>query len=149
MYKKLIILLVTCLAFLSDDLMAQAIVCPTVNAQVTTGASTTICQGKCAVLTATIPPINETTNYNVGSIPFAPQSTVGATSVVLSDDSQAGPFNIGFNFCFFGNTYNQFYLGSNGWISFSAGQSNAFTSASIPSTAFNVPQNCIMGPWQD
>jgi len=128
---------------------SQSIICPSVNAQVATGPSTTICQGNCASLTATVTPVNETTNYSVGSIPFAPQSTVGATSVVLSDDSQAGPFNIGFNFCFFGNTYNQFYIGSNGWVGFTAGQSNAFTSASIPSGAINVPKNCIMGPWQD
>lgn len=91
----------------------------------------------------------QTTSYTVSQVPFAPQPTVGATNVVLSDDSQAGPFNIGFTFCFFGNSYNQFWIGSNGWVSFSAGQSNAFTSATIPSGAFNVPKNCIMGPWQD
>jgi gliding motility-associated-like protein len=91
----------------------------------------------------------QTTTYTVAQVPFAPQPTVGATNVTLSDDSQAGPFNIGFTFCFFGNSYNQFWIGSNGWVSFSAGQSNAFTSATIPSGAFNVPKNCIMGPWQD
>jgi gliding motility-associated-like protein len=127
----------------------QAVVCPSVNAQVTTGPSTTICQSSCAVLTATVPSVNSTTSYSVGQITFAPQSTVGATTINLTDDSQAGPFPIGFNFCFFGNSYNQFYIGSNGWISFSAGQSNAFASVAIPSGAFNVPRNCIMGPWQD
>ncbi|MFO0356070.1 MAG: gliding motility-associated C-terminal domain-containing protein [Sphingobacteriaceae bacterium] len=90
-----------------------------------------------------------TTTYNVVNIPFAPSPTVGSTPVTMSDDSGAGPFPIGFTFCFFGNTYTQFYIGSNGWISFSPGQSTAFTSASIPSAAFNVPKNCIMGPWQD
>jgi gliding motility-associated-like protein len=127
----------------------QAVVCPSVNAQVTTGASTTICQGSCAVLTATVPPVNSTTTYSVSQITFAPQSTVGATTINLTDDSQAGPFPIGFNFCFFGNNYSQFYIGSNGWISFSAGQSTAFSSIPIPSGAFGVPRNCIMGPWQD
>ncbi len=92
---------------------------------------------------------NQTNTYSVFQVPFVPQPTVGATNVVLSDDSQAGPFPIGFTFCFFGNSYTQFWIGSNGWISFSAGQSNAFTSAGIPSAAFNVPKNCIMGPWQD
>ncbi|MBL7917476.1 MAG: hypothetical protein JNM96_03705, partial [Bacteroidia bacterium] len=89
-----------------------------------------------------------TTTYAVTNIPFAP-APVGGTAINLSDDSQAGPFNIGFPFCFFGVTYNQFWIGSNGWVAFSAGQSNAFTSASIPSAAFSVPRNCIMGPWQD
>jgi hypothetical protein len=92
---------------------------------------------------------NLTNTYAVTSIPFAPQPTVGATNVPLSDDSQAGPFNIGFNFCFFGNTYSQFYVGSNGWISFSAGQSNAFVSAPIPNLSPSAPKNAIMGPWQD
>jgi gliding motility-associated-like protein len=94
------------------------------------------------------PAPSATTSYLVENIPFAP-APVGGTSVSLSDDSQAGPFNIGFTFCFFGNSYTQFWIGSNGWISFSAGQPNTFTSAAIPSTAGTVPKNCIMGPWQD
>lgn len=94
------------------------------------------------------PAPSATTSYLVENIPFAP-APVGGTTVSLSDDSQAGPFNIGFTFCFFGNSYTQFWLGSNGWISFSAGQPNTFTSTPIPSTAGTVPKNCIMGPWQD
>jgi len=91
---------------------------------------------------------NATTTYGVTNIPFAPQ-VVGGTSISLSDDSQAGPFNIGFSFCFYGNTYTQFYIGSNGWVSFSAGQPTTFTSAPIPNSGGTVPRNCIMGPWQD
>ncbi|MDO8998505.1 MAG: hypothetical protein Q7W45_01985, partial [Bacteroidota bacterium] len=91
---------------------------------------------------------NQTNTYNVTNIPFAPYVNTGA-NVVLSDDSQAGPFPIGFTFCFFGNTYTNFYIGSNGWIAFTPGQPNTFASASIPSAAANVPKNCIMGPWQD
>ena len=149
MGRRIIFLLALSLFGLNTALFAQAIICPSVNAQIGTGPSTTICQGNCAVLTASVLPIKETTTYTVGSIPFAPQSTVAATTIALSDDSQGGPYPIGFNFCFFGNTYSQFYIGSNGWISFTAGQSNAFTSASIPGAAANIPKNCIMGPWQD
>ena len=89
-----------------------------------------------------------TTTYTVANIPFAPNPTNG-TAVTMSDDQVQGPFPIGFSFCFFGNTYTQFYIGSNGWVGFSAGQSTSFTSAPIPSTAGTVPKNCIMGPWQD
>jgi gliding motility-associated-like protein len=91
---------------------------------------------------------NQTTNYSVSSIPYVGQTNTG-TNLTMSDDSQQGPFNIGFTFCFYGQTYTQFYVGSNGWISFSPGQSTTFTSASIPNTAGTVPKNCIMGPWQD
>ena len=91
---------------------------------------------------------NQTTSYNVSQIPYAPQANTG-NQLFLGDDTQQGPFNIGFNFCFYGNTYTQFWVGSNGWISFSAGQPTTFTSAPIPSNVFNIPKNCIMGPWQD
>ena len=91
---------------------------------------------------------NQTTNYTVGNIPYVAQTNTG-TSLFMTDDSQQGPFNIGFNFCFFGQTYAQFWVGSNGWISFSGNQPNTFTTQTIPTGAFNVPKNCIMGPWQD
>ncbi|MCK6649127.1 MAG: PKD domain-containing protein, partial [Bacteroidia bacterium] len=111
----------------------------------------TICFGATATLNATYsgPVATSTTSYAISSIPYTPVSYNSGTFVTLSDDSQTGPLPIGFNFCFFGNTYSQFYLGSNGWISFSAGQPTTFTSAVVPSTAANVPKNCIMGPWQD
>jgi hypothetical protein len=91
---------------------------------------------------------NQTTNYNVTSITYSPQTNTG-TQLFMSDDSQQGPFNIGFSFCFFGNTYTQFYVGSNGWISFSPSQPTTFTSNSLPTTSPLVPKNCVMGPWQD
>ena len=91
---------------------------------------------------------NQTTGYSVAPIPYVAQTNTG-TSIFMTDDSQQGPFNIGFTFCFFGQTYTQFYIGSNGWISFSAGQPVTFTSQPIPTPNALVPKNCIMGPWQD
>jgi gliding motility-associated-like protein len=90
-----------------------------------------------------------TAPYTITSIPYAPDPFNVGTSITLSDDAVSSLLNIGFSFCFFGNSYTQFYIGSNGWIGFSAGQPTSFTSASIPSTATTVPKNCIMGPWQD
>ena len=90
----------------------------------------------------------QTTSYGVTNIPYVAQNNTG-TNVFLTDDSQTGPFNIGFNFCFYGQTYNQFYIGSNGWISFSSNQPTTFTSTSIPNAGITIPKNCIMGPWQD
>ena len=91
---------------------------------------------------------NQTTNYGVTNIPYVAQTNTG-TSISMTDDSQQGPFNIGFNFCFFGTTYTQFYIGSNGWVSFTGGQPTTFTSQTIPTGNALVPKNCIMGPWQD
>ena len=91
---------------------------------------------------------NQTTNYGVSNIPYVAQTNTG-TQLFMTDDSQQGPFQIGFNFCFFGQTYTQFWVGSNGWISFSAGQPVTFTSQPLPTVNALVPKNCIMGPWQD
>jgi gliding motility-associated-like protein len=91
---------------------------------------------------------NQTTNYTATNIPYVAQTNTG-NQLFMIDDSQQGPFNIGFTFCFFGTTYTQFYIGSNGWISFSGGQPTTFTSQTIPTANALVPKNCIMGPWQD
>lgn len=92
---------------------------------------------------------NQTTSYAVANIPYAAQINSGAL-VALGDDSQSGTFNIGFTFCFYGQTYTQFRIGSNGWISLGAGaQPVTFASLAIPTANAAVPKNCIMGPWQD
>lgn len=117
---------------------------------------TNLCSGGSATLTATVTPPGSggapgslpTTAYTVSSIPFNPAPLTGGTNVSMTDDSQKGPYSIGFTFCFFGNSYTNFYLGSNGWIAFSS-QPTTYTAASIPSTAATVPKNCIMGPWAD
>lgn len=92
---------------------------------------------------------NQTTAYSVTSIPYVIQTNTG-TVVPLGDDSQSGTFNIGFTFCFYGQSYTQFRIGSNGWVSLGPGaQPATFASIAIPSMNAAVPKNCIMGPWQD
>ena len=92
---------------------------------------------------------NATTTYAVSQIPYVAQTNTGAL-VPLSDDSQSGTFNIGFTFCFYGTTYTQFRIGSNGWVSLGAGaQPVTFASLAIPTVNAAVPKNCIMSPWQD
>ena len=90
----------------------------------------------------------KTLSYQVNTIPFQEYTLSQPYSIFITDDDVVGPFAIGFDFKFFGNTYNQFYLGSNGWISFSAGQTFSFTPKPLPSND-NVPLNVIMGPWED
>lgn len=90
-----------------------------------------------------------TSNYSLTNIPYVAQVNAG-TLVQLSDDSQSGVFNIGFTFCFYGSTYTQFRIGSNGWVSLGAGaQPITYASLAIPTANAAVPKNCIMGPWQD
>ncbi len=95
-----------------------------------------------------------TSSYSVGDVPFSPYAIPGGISLNVNDDTIIGPLPIGFQFCFFGNTYTQFYLGSNGWIGFSPGQARSFVAMSVPYALPSppnpgVPKNCIMGPWMD
>lgn len=80
-------------------------------------------------------------NYSIS----APYNT--GTVIPSSDDVTHGPFNIGFTFNFFGNNYTQFYVGSNGWIGFTANQTTGYTAAFIPNAG--SPRNVIMADWED
>ena len=63
------------------------------------------------------------------------------------DEGYAGPFPLGFNFKFYGNTKSQVYISSNGLILFGTFSSNIFTNASIPTTA--IPNEYIAPFWDD
>lgn len=77
----------------------------------------------------------------------SPVAFNSGTVVPASDDVVLGPYNIGFSFTFFGNTYTQFYICSNGWIGFTAGQTNGYTAQYIPNAS--APKNVIMADWED
>jgi gliding motility-associated-like protein len=117
--------------------------------QINAGPDQTICLPNCATLSALSSGGNNTTGYSLLAIPYAPEPFTVGNPIALTDDAVSAAQPIGFTFCFYGNNYTQFYIGSNGWISFSPGQPVTFTSAAIPNAAGNVPKNCIMGPWQD
>ena len=82
--------------------------------------------------------------YPTYSLPVALNT---GTVVSSSDDVVTGPYSIGFNFTFFGNTYSQFYICSNGWIGFSANQTNGYVAQFIPNGS--SPLNVIMADWED
>ena len=63
-----------------------------------------------------------------------------------TDDELLGPFNIGFNFTYFGNTYSQFYINSNGQVLFGAG---SLASAAVPIPTAAAPNNFIAPFWDD
>jgi gliding motility-associated-like protein len=62
------------------------------------------------------------------------------------DDRSWGPLNIGFNFTFYGNIYNRFYVTSNGLVIFGSG-SNDYTEDPIPFPS--SPNNFIAAFWDD
>ncbi len=73
---------------------------------------------------------------------WTPTETFGAT-----DEGYAGPFNLGFNFKFYGQAKTQIYVSTNGFLCFAPLTSNSFSNASIPSTS--VPNEIIAPFWDD
>jgi len=63
-----------------------------------------------------------------------------------ADDRRWGSFPIGFDFDFYGNIYNEFFVSSNGLVLFGAG-SNAFSNLGIPDDG--RPDNYIAAFWDD
>ncbi|MEM6261646.1 MAG: hypothetical protein AAGI38_03990 [Bacteroidota bacterium] len=87
-------------------------------------------------------------NYLMNSIPFAPLGGNGAQVVGIMDDDVEGPFPIGFDFEFFCNTRTQFYISSNGFITFdNALDDGCCTGQNLPSP--NQPDELIAFAWED
>lgn len=78
-----------------------------------------------------------------------PPETIYPGTIVYEgyrDDAGWGPFNIGFSFTFYGNSYSQFYVTSNGLVMF-GGSSGDYTEDPIPNTS--TPNNFIAAFWDD
>jgi uncharacterized protein (TIGR02145 family) len=128
-----------------------------------TSNDTTICLGGSTTLSATvISGSYGTSSYTFETYAYSPEPYSGGNPVCdlftctysgdAKDDCVSGPFPIGFNFCFFNQTYSQFWIGSNGWISFSEPPGtnwDTFTATTIPNSAPTVPKNVIFFPWED
>lgn len=63
-----------------------------------------------------------------------------------STNQFVGPFNIGFAFEFYGNTYSSFYISTNGFMTLGSGATDSVNDP-IPSTS--VPNNVIAPFWDD
>ncbi len=84
------------------------------------------------------------TSNTASSCTATPNGT--PTVVVLTDDDSDGPFPLGFNFDFWGNTYTDFYIGSNGYVTFGQGFTDLGEDP-IPDT--NTPNDLIALFWDD
>ena len=89
--------------------------------------------------------VNYVPNHSISSVTYNPLGTAG-TSVSLGDDSNVGPFNIGFNFEFYGQTFSQFRICTNGFITF-GDPSGTYSPTSFPSSA--TPNGVVVAYWTD
>lgn len=73
-------------------------------------------------------------------------ATGGTDSGLSGDDNVAGPFDLGFSFPFYENTYAQVYVSTNGLLTFGSG-SDESTNLAIPNPL--LPDNYIAPLWMD
>lgn len=88
------------------------------------------------------------TLYTTSSIPYS-LTAVAGTSVVLGDDQVSSVQPIGFTFSFMCTAYTNFYISSNGFISFNAGVSQGCCSGQVLPSPGNVVNNMIAFCWND
>lgn len=88
-------------------------------------------------------------DYAVTSIPVAADPAPAGTHPKLGDDDNTtGLIDIGFDFRFFGNTYSQVNISTNGFVGFDAEMGNGCCSGElIPQDDFH--NNMIAGLWSD
>ncbi|GJQ64546.1 MAG: hypothetical protein SCALA702_35990 [Melioribacteraceae bacterium] len=63
------------------------------------------------------------------------------------DEGYAGPFDLGFNFKFYGEEYSSIYFGSNGFVTFLPFSGNSYTNDQIPDNG--DPNAIIASVWDD
>jgi gliding motility-associated-like protein len=69
--------------------------------------------------------------------------------ITAGDDPFVGPFDIGFNFVFFGESHNQFAVSPNGLVSFYVPDIIGISHQEVTPIPNNIFIQTIMGPYQD
>ena len=145
--KKLLILIIFQVTTIISFSQAG---CPNVDAGPNQNLA---CTGSCASLVAVPFETGATSTYEVTSIPYNPPYpfNAGIPAFVGIDDIWSDIISLPFNFCFFGNTYNQIVIGANGLITFDIANANMYCpwpfTNSIPNPA--LPLNSISGAYHD
>jgi PKD repeat protein len=131
---------------LGSDSIAHTITVTAPYSATVTATPSAVCSGSTVQLNAAGTGSNNVT-YNVAGITYAPVSGTG-TTVTLADDAMSAALPVGFTFNFFGQNYTNFYICSNGFITFSSGQSTTVVyGVAIPGTS--SPNNYVALAWND
>lgn len=85
------------------------------------------CVNPCTTVTANYLPLRETSSYSVSSIPYNPVPyTTGTILPIPIDDRWSGSLPLPFTFCFYGQTYSNYLIGTNGIITFNTAYANLY-----------------------
>ena len=71
---------------------------------------------------------------------------IGGSPGPSGDDAYGGPYDIGFSFNFYGQTNSQFYVSTNGFLSFGGGSSDRYNT---PLPDAKSPNNTVYALWDD
>ncbi|MFN5324919.1 MAG: GEVED domain-containing protein, partial [Bacteroidota bacterium] len=129
---------------------SNAITLNVIGGPVATSALTptgTSCPGTEVTLTSQLIPGVPGGTYTGASIAHAP-ITISGTAGPTGDDVVGGPYSIPFNFTFYGNSYNNIYISTNGFATFSAGSGAGCCSGQLLPNP-TVPNNVIALAWDD
>ncbi len=143
--------IIVLLIFFANKSFSQgAPFCPSI---VASGPPSPVCLAGCSTLTANVVPVNSTTNYSIQAIPYVPYAYTGGTPVsVGTDDIWSTVINLPYKFCYFGNTYTQCIIGSNGQICFNLGTAGGYdgwpVTTALPSLV-DMPGNTICAAFRD
>ena len=85
-------------------------------------------------------------NSNIDNYYWLNIENIGNQVWFQDNDAASGPFNIGFEFPFYNNTYNSFIVSPNGWIGF-IDDNPAYENISIPNV--DAPKPAILAFWDD
>lgn len=98
-------------------------------------------------------------DYEVSTIPFAPLATTGGTAVTTfnptsgifgaDDEGISAALPIGFNFDFYCNSYSNFYIHTNGFVTFDNLPAGGPTYTGDPLPTAGAPDNLIAMGWED
>lgn len=142
---RYLIIIFTLILFFTDD----------IHAQIDAGTDVIICDIENVDLSANYTPNSIGTNdYTIESIPLNMDPSNSGTNLNgLGDDIYSGVIDIGFDFCFYGNIFDQLLISTNNYITFDLTNANAYS----PWNTYAIPSaappgqiiNAIMGPWMD
>ncbi|HOZ52887.1 MAG TPA: HYR domain-containing protein, partial [Chitinophagaceae bacterium] len=90
---------------------------------------------------------NSTCQYALSGFATGANIESGGTTIALLDDEISAAIPIGFTFQFYGNSYTNLYISSNGFVTFTSAVSGCCSGQLLPDAS--SPSNLIAGYWED